>query len=137
MIIYPDTEKELFFSDYKAIPDPKTLNCTEIIETLENLYKAMENAFIYHSDLLSAAIADDIITVQKTRIELYLKTVSSGHIASVINNCKYSETDKAIAEAFNNLNDENFDESMLLLMGTDPGMIDDYIRKCYEQRGKA
>lgn len=67
MIIYPDTEKELFISDYMPISvSLKAETITSLQELLDNLEKAQENAWIYGSDLLLMAITSDIDKVEKT-----------------------------------------------------------------------
>ena len=109
--LYENTEKELFFEDYKPLPDLDNLSFTEINDLIENLYQAADNACCYHSELLELALCDDIMTVNRKRLYNYLCTVSSGHIAMVIGSTKYSDIDKALLAAwefYNNAEDENF-----------------------------
>lgn len=64
MKLYPDTEKELFPSDYVPLPELSVLNPEELSELRENLYAAFDNSYIYHSDLLSLALYPDIETIE-------------------------------------------------------------------------
>ena len=62
MFILYDTEKELTISDYKPIScliTGKTVQ--QLIDILENLESALDNASIYHSELLELALSNDII----------------------------------------------------------------------------
>ena len=69
VIFYPDTDKELTFDDYKPIRNSlKNYSVQELKKLLDNLQSAYENAFIYHSELLSMAIDQDI-----RKVNLYLK----------------------------------------------------------------
>ena len=68
MIIYPNTEKELFWEDYKALPPLRGLSVAELAELVDNLEKAQENAFLSGNDMLSLALDMDI-----RKAELYLK----------------------------------------------------------------
>jgi hypothetical protein len=130
MFMLYDTSKELFYKkDYKPIPDPEKLNCTEINELLENLYAAEENAFIYHNEQLENALYNDIIRVQKEKVKLYVKTMSSGYIAGLILNTKYSEIDKAIYLTLEYIG--HCDGKVLYLLGMDPGNMDRLLINCY------
>ena len=76
--LYPDTEKELFYNvDYKPLPDLSTVTITEEIELRENLYNALENAFLNGATLLDIALSGDIAKVQKDICINYLLTMSS------------------------------------------------------------
>ena len=69
IIFYPDTDKELTFDDYKPIRNSlKNYSVQELEKLLDNLQSAYENTFIYHSELLSMAIHQDI-----QKVNLYLK----------------------------------------------------------------
>ena len=69
VILYPDTEKELTFDDYKPIRESlKNHTIDELEGLLDNLQAAYENTFIYHSELLSIAINQDI-----EKVNVYLK----------------------------------------------------------------
>ena len=70
MIIYPDTEKELFWEDYRPINNInlKELSIDNLEELQDNLQLALENTYIYHSELLSMAIDMDM-----KKVDLYLK----------------------------------------------------------------
>lgn len=64
--LYPDTEKELFYeTDYKPLPPLANMTSADIAALLTNLHQAMENAFIYHADLLCIALKDDTDTIQE------------------------------------------------------------------------
>jgi uncharacterized protein YjgD (DUF1641 family) len=134
--LYPDTEKELFFeTDYKPIDGlVDKLNITELNGLLENLYNALENAWLYNADLLFIALSDDIITIQKKRLYMYICSLSSGRIASIINNTKYTEIDKAIQATITNL--DNIDESILIDMGTGFEQAEKLIRESYQEQRK-
>ena len=69
MIIYQDTEKEMDFCDYKRLPDNLKTEAIDSLEELkDNLYNALENGYIYHSELLCIALQMDI-----NKVEMYLK----------------------------------------------------------------
>ena len=68
MIIYQDTEKELFMTDYKPLPPLRGLPLPELYGLVDNLEKAQENAWLYGNDLLALAIDNDI---RKT--DIYIK----------------------------------------------------------------
>ena len=60
-LLYPDTEKELFFEDYKPIKTSLIDYSIEELENLlDNLQAALENAYIYHNELLALAIDQDM-----------------------------------------------------------------------------
>ena len=133
LVLYPDTEKELKLTDYKPLPTLNNLNCTEIIELLENLYSAFSCAELYHSDILSSALYDDIITVQKHRVEFYIRTVSSGQIALIIGNTRYTEIDIALIAAMKRLSRQHTKDDIFFDIGTDTGKLYNYIRTAYRQ----
>ena len=125
-----DTSKELFYKkDYKPLPKLENLNCTELNDLLYNLLEAEENAFIYHNEQLENALYNDIIMVQKKKVKLYVKTISSGYIAGLILNTRYSETDKAIYYVLEYI--EHCESKVLYLLGMDPGNIDKLLINCY------
>ena len=69
MIIYPDTERELFMEDYKPVSGLLSrLALPDLLELQNNLENALENAFIYHSELLEIAITMDL-----NKVNLYVK----------------------------------------------------------------
>ena len=131
--LYPDAEKEIEFTEYKPLPTLNNLNCTEIIELLENLYSALSCAELYHADMLFLALYDDIITVQKHRIEFYIRTVSSGQIALIIGNTKYTEIDIALMAAIKRLSRQYTYDDIFFDIGTDTGKLYNYIRTAYRQ----
>jgi hypothetical protein len=134
MIIYSNTEKELFMNDYKPLPDINSLSCTDLIELLENIYQASENAFNYHSELLENELYNDSITVQKKRIIDCLLYSSSGSIARIIGNTKYTEIDKAVQFTIDYINDIN-NTNKLYELYTDPVHVKNLIYNAY-QAGK-
>ena len=132
MILYPNTEKELFFSDdYKPLPDLKTLDYTGIMELLENVVQACYNAIDNGAGMLEIALCEDIIEINKYRFIDYLSFVSSGRIAIIIGNSKYTEIDKAVNAALQYINDN---EECLLDIGIDNAGIEEIIRKAYKQK---
>lgn len=63
--LYPDTKKELFFeTDYKPLPDLHGLEDKNVIALYENIKQAMNNAALYHSQLLEIALYDDFCTLE-------------------------------------------------------------------------
>lgn len=137
MILY-DIKKELFPENYKPLPE-RIQNFifpfdSVLIEQLtENLYQAAENAFLNGSDLLLSMLYDDIITIQKYRIEQYIKTISSGSLARIIDSASYIETDKAAQRTMQNLQSSKTENTIFLDMGTDPANIEKFIKKSYEE----
>ena len=92
-----DTEKELFLSDYKPIDSViKILDNTGLIELLDNILQAFDNAILYHSELLSMALYDNIVTIKKRILMSCISAYGSGTIASFIGKTKYKEIDKAV-----------------------------------------
>lgn len=67
MKLYPDTEKELSMLDYKPLPTLRGLSVSELRELSENIESAIENAWIYHSDLFALALDMD-----SRKIDLYI-----------------------------------------------------------------
>lgn len=130
--LYPDTEKELFYNvDYKPLPDLLMLNITQEIELRENLYNALENAFLNGAALLDIALSGDIAKVQKDICINYLLTMSSGHMASIIQSTKYADIDRAIIQAWQYFNYVCTDEEFINI-GTDPKEIESIILKAYK-----
>ena len=70
MIIYQDTEKELFFHDYRKLPSLSHMPLTDLYELKNNLEQATENAWLYGNDLLEVALNFDIRKVN-TYIKMY------------------------------------------------------------------
>lgn len=132
VILYPDTEKELFLeTDYKAIPQLESLNCTEIETLLDNVFAAYGNACINGAALLEMALCNDIIAINKKRFADYLRFVSPGHIATIINDSRYTEIDKALLAAWKWYNNtDNFD---FVLLETDPANIEQAVLKAYQE----
>ena len=65
MYMLYDTEKELFFDDYRPLQALSEFSLDELSELLKNLENACQNAFMYGSALLEIALYDDIETVQQ------------------------------------------------------------------------
>lgn len=100
MFILYDTENELTISDYKPISCliiGKTAQ--QLIDILENLESALDNASIYHSDLLELALSNDVILIKRKLFSMSIHTMSSGTIAGIIGNTKYSQIDIAVNKA--------------------------------------
>jgi hypothetical protein len=128
--LYNDTENELYYEkDYKTLPNLESLNCTETVELLENLYNAFENACTYGSSLLETALYDDIAAVNRKRCFDYLLTVSPGHLATVISNTKYTEIDKAISVSWQYFN--SCDDDIFFEIGTGVEGIENLVKYCY------
>ena len=133
MILYPDTEKELFFdNDYKPIPELTNLDCTQLQALLENVFAACGNAFLNGADMLEIALTDDIIKINRQRFANYLRTISAGHVATVIHNDKYTEIDKAILAAWKLFNNTGLEECIFFEMGTDIAGLDAAILQAYQ-----
>lgn len=64
-ILYPDIKKELCFeTDYKTIPVLSFLDNNGLLFLKTNLLTALNNAAIYHSELLEIALHDDIQAIE-------------------------------------------------------------------------
>ena len=95
--LYNDTEKELFYEkDYKPLPKLSSLSFTDLIELIENLENAIENACLYGGALLENALYDDIVIVKRYTLSMLINSYSSGTIAGYIGNTKYLQIDKAV-----------------------------------------
>ena len=130
--LYPDTEKELEFSDYRPLPNLDKLSFTDIAALTENLYDAAGNACAYGSALLEIALCDDIEKVNRKRFENYLRTVSSGHIAAIIGSTKYSDIDKALLAAWKFYNDAESVDFLDWKLGNET--IEKIIQEQYQQQ---
>lgn len=112
MIIYQDTEKELFFEDYKPIPkqeELQKLSCTELEELYQNIGEAEGNAASNNSALLEIALFDDLIRLYRERIRIFLCFTGSGSLAQYVKSAKYNYIEKAIANGFYWLNSTDND----------------------------
>jgi len=96
MKLYQDTNKELFFEQYKPLPDLEQLDVTSIEQIYDNLLAAIDNAFVYGNELLSIALYDDIVTVKRHLLRIFTVTMSSGTIANIICSTKYNDIYKAL-----------------------------------------
>lgn len=96
--LYPDTEKKLSYDiDYKPIMDRiNYFKMYEIPDIIDNLEKAMENAFMCHSDMLYNALHRDICELKKWYIVRFVSCLSSGTIAGFIKSSKYRNIDNAV-----------------------------------------
>lgn len=69
MIIYPNTEKELFFEkDYKPLPVLRGMPLDSLRELYDNLCAAEENSWLYGADLLKMALSMDI-----HKVDMYIR----------------------------------------------------------------
>lgn len=68
MKLYPDTEKELTFDDYKPLPPLRGVSLADLHELENNLENALENTFLFGAWLLQCAIDQDL-----RKIDLYIK----------------------------------------------------------------
>lgn len=66
--LYTDTEKELTFDDYKPLPSLRGLSLQALYELQSNLEEAIDNAVIYHSELLEMALDMDL-----RKIDMYVR----------------------------------------------------------------
>ena len=70
MKLYPDTENELTFDDFKPLPSLSGRSLPDLYELQSNLEAAQENACLYGSDLLAIALDMDLRKVD-TYIRMY------------------------------------------------------------------
>ena len=69
MIIYQNTEKELTFCDYKPLPvSLRGIDLPGLYELRNNIENAIDNAYSYHSELLSMALQMDI-----NKVNMYIR----------------------------------------------------------------
>ena len=130
MFILYDIEKELTISDYKPISGlitGKTIQ--QLIDILENLENALDNASIYHSDLLEIALSDDVILIKRKLFSMSIHSMSSGTIAGIIGNTKYSQIDIAVNKALQYT--YNCDGSELLIMPYNYQSVCNLVLECY------
>ena len=129
---YPDIDKELCFdTDYVPITDNiNTFSLCDIPDIIENLSQALENAFIYHAELLEQALYSDIAALKKWYVIRLVSCTSSGTIASYIRNNTYKMIDKAVNNTIVYLSDMASDEE-LYNIDTDPQGIKSIIVQCY------
>ena len=60
-----DTEKELFYGDYKPLPMLSALSSVDLLAVADNVSDASENAFLYGSDLLLDKLLSDMKAIQE------------------------------------------------------------------------
>lgn len=63
-----NTEKELFMSDYKPLSALRGVSLPELYELLDNIEKAIENAWLNGNDLLAIAFDQ-----QAEKVNLYIR----------------------------------------------------------------
>ena len=102
----------------------------DIPDIIENLSQALENAFIYHAELLEQALYSDIAALKKWYVIRLVICTSSGTIASYIRNNTYKMIDKAVNNTIVYLSDMASDEE-LYNIDTDPQGIKSIIVQCY------
>lgn len=126
-----DTNKELFFDDYKPIDNLiKGMNITELLSLLDNLENAIDNAFSYHSELLTMSLYDDIVLLKKRILFINIQAMSSGTVAGIIGNTKYNQIDKAINKTLSFL--FNAEPENIFPLKTDYEGITSLIKECYK-----
>lgn len=132
--LYPDTEKELYFDiDYKPIENIiANLDNTGLIELLDNLYSALDNAYCYNAALLENALYDDIVTVKKHILINCIKSYSSGTIAGFIDNTKYTEIDNAVNKTLFYL--FNTEDENIFPLSVDMEGIKNLVCTCYHDK---
>lgn len=126
-----DTNKELFFDDYKPIDNLiKGMNTTELLSLLDNLENAIDNAFSYHSELLTMSLYDDIVLLKQRILFINIQAMSSGTVAGIIGNTKYNQIDKAINKTLSFL--FNTEPENIFPLKTDYEGITSLIKECYK-----
>lgn len=133
MILYNDTEKELFYNtDYKPLPKLSGLSFQSLYELLDNLYSAADNASINGATLLENALYDDIVELKKYILTNTIKSYSSSTIAGIIGNTKYNQIDIAVNKTLLYL--YNTEPENIIDIYTDPQGIADIIIHCYKDK---
>ena len=79
--------------------NPENMTVTQEIELIENLYEKLDNAFSMHDAMEETYLYNEIIDLKTDVFLKLIRSYSSGRIASIIGNNKYSETDKAMEKA--------------------------------------
>ena len=130
---YPDTTKELFYdTDYVKVRDIiNQIRLSDFPETIENLMQALDNAVIYHADMLMNNIYSDICALKKWYIIRIVSCSSSGTIASYIGKSKYKDLDKAVNNTIIYYSDIA-KHNELFNMKTDPEGIKKAVLRCYK-----
>lgn len=135
MFILYDIEKELTISDYKPISGLITGKAAQqLIDILENLENALDNASIYHSDLLELALSNDVILIKRKLFSMSIHTMSSSTIAGIIGNTKYSQIDIAVNKALQYT--YNCDGSELLTVPYNYKSVCNLVLECYTGKRK-
>ena len=64
-ILYPNTQKELFYvPDYKPLPEGlESMTKSELTSLYNNVAAAFDNAYIYHAELLESALYNDLLII--------------------------------------------------------------------------
>lgn len=129
-LLYPDTKKELFYSDYKPIQDRiNSININDMPCIIKNLENAYDNAYCYHSDMLCSALYDDICSLKKWYIVRIVSCYSSGTIAGFIGSSKYINIDNAVNKTLRYL--FSTDHENLFPLSVDMESIGSLVRNCY------
>ena len=130
MFILYDTKKELTISEYKPISGLITgKTAQQLIDILENLENAIDNASIYHSDLLELALSNDVILIKRKLFSMSIHALSSGTIAGIIGSTKYLQIDIAVNKALQYT--YNCDGSELLIMPYNYESVCNLVLECY------
>lgn len=125
-----DTSKELYFENH--IPVEKVCNglcITELLDILDNLNAALDNAEVYNCSLLAMALYDDVTYVKRYILIEIIKTYSSGYVANIIDCTKYAQIDKAINKTLLYL--YKTDETNIFPLQIDNTSIANLIKECY------
>ena len=132
--LYNDTEKELFFDDYKPLPLLYVRSFDELFGLIENLENAIENACLYGSALLENALYDDIVTVKRYTLSSLVSNCSTGTIAGYINNTKYINIDRAVNKTLYYI--FNCEDEDIYNLSVNVETIEKIIVECYTDKLK-
>lgn len=132
--LYNDTEKELFFDDYKPLPLLCVRSFDELFDLVENLENAIENACLYGSALLENALYDDIVKVKRYTLSSLVSNCSSGTIAGYINNTKYINIDRAVNKTLYYI--FNCEDEDIYNLSVNVETIEKIIVECYKDKLK-
>lgn len=106
-----------------------TDNITEQYRLLEELQEQDEQAFLDGNDLKQLSLYDDIVNLKKSILVTMVSSYSSGRIASIIGNTKYTMIDKAINKTLAFL--FNAEEEYIYPLQCDIPGIEQLIMECY------
>lgn len=132
MFVPYDVSKELIFEkDYYPIQDKA--NCfklNDIPVIIDNLLQAMDNAFIYHADMLENALYSDVCYLKRLYIIRFISCCSSGTIASYIGKTQYKFIDKAVNNTILYISRSATEEDIYTLDISQEG-IKDIVMRCF------